>query len=219
MYHVRCLDLPQMLGHRAAELRKSCRCPMRPSVHSAVVLSARVAKIRRDVDHTRCVTGLFSDSQHRVNQCGRDSVRRGGENRWRRFIAEQRVDLLPGLEGLFRVDAGKMWKGAGHGLAAAAIRHDARQLQVRVIGKQAQQFAGHEAGAAENDSGHARHGYYSAVSACGARAPMPTASMTASPSAAGLLMALIAGTFICCLMMSTPTWLSVDGPVTTHGSM
>ena len=40
-----------------------------------------------------------------------------------------------------------------------------------------------------------------------------------SPSSAGLLIALKASTPICSRMISTPTWLSVAGPVTTHGSI
>src|SRR5207247_2341182 len=97
-----------------------------------------------------------------------------------------------------------------YALARLAVRHDRGQLELRVAGDQAQQLPGDVAGSTENDSGYLR-------AHCGAFTPM--ASITRSPSAAPLVMALKAETPSWVVMISTPTWLSVEGPVTTQGSI
>src|SRR5277367_5377786 len=109
-----------------------------------------------------------------------------------------------------------MREGFGHWLARLAVGHHRGQLQVRMPTDQPQQLTSHVAGAAEHKGGDRLA--HSAAIATAALAPRPTDSITESPSAAGLLIALKAGTCICCTMISTPTWLSVAGPVTTHGS-
>src|SRR5262245_33473436 len=77
---------------------------------------------------------------------------------------------------------------------------------------------------ARDVSGPAQHecrraGAHSAATGGAAALSTPTLAMTLSPSAAPSVIALNAATFICSLMICTPTWLSVEGPVTTHGSM
>src|SRR5262245_65742374 len=113
-----------------------------------------------------------------------------------------------------------MRKGFAHRLARLAVRHHTRQLELRMPGDQAQQLAGHIAGAAEHNrrnlAGRVRHA--AAPSATRVLPASPTASITQSPRAAPLLIALKARTPSCFSMMSTPTLLSVAGPVTTHGS-
>src|SRR5258706_11255882 len=105
-----------------------------------------------------------------------------------------------------------MRKGLAHRLARLAVAHHAGQHEVRMPGDQPQQFAGHVAGSTEYQRGYARLGHQAALTIT-ALPVRPAASMAASPSAAGLLIALNARTPVCCWMMSTPTWLSVAGPV------
>src|SRR5262249_9732557 len=118
------------------------------------------------------------------------------------------------------VHAREMRKGFAHRLAGLAVRHHRRQLELRMPRDQAQQLAGHIAGTAEHDRGNlaVRVRHAAAPSATRVLPESPTASITRSPSAAPLLMALNADTPSCFSMMSTPTLLSVAGPVTTHGS-
>src|SRR3984893_9206188 len=79
-----------------------------------------------------------------------------------------------------------------------------------MAGNQAHQPTGRLAGSTQDNSGYLR-------AHCGAFTPM--ASITRSPSEAPLVIALKAGTPSWLVMISTPTWLSVAGPVTTHGSI
>ena len=132
-------------------------------------------------------------------------MRRRGENGRRQFAAQDGIDLFARLENLVPINRGEMGKGAGHRFTTAPLRHGAGKFQVWVAGDQSQQFTGDVAGAAEHDGGHGSHGIYSAARAGMTREPMPMESMIASPRVAGLLMALIAGTFICCSIISTPT--------------
>src|SRR5690242_19680518 len=96
-----------------------------------------------------------------------------------------------------------------------AIRHHRRKLEVRMTRDQPQQLAGDIAGATEDDRGNlcflsVRHA--AAPSAATVTCdPRPTASITRSPTAAPLLIALNAETPSCFWMMSTPTLLSVAG--------
>src|SRR5262249_10921620 len=93
------------------------------------------------------------------------------------------------------------------------------ELEIRMAGDQAQQLAGDVAGAAENDGGNLRDRHAAAPSGAMSLPLRPTASITQSPSAAPALSALNACTPSCFSVISTPTLLSVDGPVTTQGSM
>src|SRR5213075_1404327 len=128
-------------------------------------------------------------------------------------------DALPIFQGLplraeaqIGVGAGQVREGARHGLPRRTLRHHGRELEARVRGDEAQELPGYVAAAAEH---HRRN----PAAHCAAAAGSPSASITRSPRAAPLLMALQAGTPIWVVMISTPTWLSVAGPVTTHGSM
>src|SRR5712671_7276737 len=103
-----------------------------------------------------------------------------------------------------------MRKRFRHALARLAVRHDGGQIELRMPGNQAQQLPCDVTGPTQNDSGYLR-------AHRGAFTPM--ASITRSPSDAPLVMALKAGTPSWLVMISTPTWLSVEGPVTTQGSI
>src|ERR1700739_3661295 len=105
-----------------------------------------------------------------------------------------------------------MWKSIYHRLARLTVRHDGGELELGMPGNEAQQFSGHIAGAAQNDSRNPCRAHDATP------AFTPIASITRSPSAAPSVIALNAATPIWVLMMSTPTALSVAGPVTTQGS-
>src|SRR5439155_518313 len=119
---------------------------------------------------------------------------------------ERRRDEAPGEEW----HAGEQDRGG----EAARVAHVRRGELAQMLGHgdEAQELPGYVAAAAEH---HRRN----PAAHCAAAAGSPSASITRSPRAAPLLMALQAGTPIWVVMISTPTWLSVAGPVTRHGSM
>src|SRR5689334_5021129 len=136
-------------------------------------------------------------------RCGREHRRSG------RF-RQQLFDLRLRPEANIAVGACEVWKGLGDTLAGLAVGHDRRKLELRMTGEQAQQLSGNVTGAAEDDGRDLR-------AHCATFTPM--ASITRSPSAAPSVMALQAGTLSWFVMISTPTRLSVEGPVTTQGSI
>src|ERR1700748_1068175 len=105
-----------------------------------------------------------------------------------------------------------MRERTSHGFARLAVRHDRGELELWVPGNETQQLSGHVAGAAEHDCWNPRRAHDATP------AFTPIASITRSPSAAPSVIALNAATPIWVLMISTPTALSVAGPVTTQGS-
>src|SRR5205085_9863970 len=140
------------------------------------------------------------------------SVRGGREHGRGARRTHDLLRLRLGLEALIRVGAAEVRERRRQRLARLAVGHHRRELEARMRGDQAQPLAGPVAGTAEHHGGDA-------PAHCTAAAASPSASITRSPSAAPLPMALQAGTPIWVVMISTPTWLSVAGPVTTHGSM
>src|SRR6185312_6834505 len=104
-----------------------------------------------------------------------------------------------------------MRKRLGHALAGLAVGHNSGQLEVWMAGYQPQQLTRDISGTTQNDCRDLR-------AHCAATFT-PIAWITRSPSAAPLVMALNADTPSWLVMISTPTWLSVEGPVTTQGSM
>ena len=73
------------------------------------------------------------------------------------------------------------------GLVRLAVGRDRREVEIRMRGEQAQQFARHVAGAAEHDRGDARVHCATATAGWAAR---PSAAMMWSPSAAPAVIAL-----------------------------
>src|SRR3984957_8824937 len=133
------------------------------------------------------------------------------EQRSLRRLDQQLLDLRLRLEHGIGKCIHQVRKRVRNRLSWLAIGHDRSELQLRMPGNQAQQLAGHIAGATENDCWNRRaHDATPAFT--------PIASITRSPSAAPSVIALNAATPIWVLMMSTPTALSVAGPVTTQGS-
>src|SRR5882757_8137043 len=135
---------------------------------------------------------------------------RGGKHRRLRHFGQQHLNVPLGPEARVGIHTGEVWKCFRYALTRLAVRHDGSQLELRMAGDEAQQLACNIAGSTQNNGGDP-------CGHCGAFTPI--ASMTRSPSAAPFVMALKAGTPSWSVMISTPTWLSVEGPVTTHGSM
>src|ERR1700692_65938 len=105
-----------------------------------------------------------------------------------------------------------MRKSISHRLARLTVRHDGGEFEVGMPRDETQQLPSYVARAAQNDGGYPRRAHDATP------AFTPIASITRSPSAAPSVIALNAATPIWVLMMSTPTALSVAGPVTTQGS-
>src|SRR5579875_3570115 len=204
-------ELGELLWQRAGELGEPARRAVLMPVDSLVVFGGAVAEVRRNVDYARPSPGALSRGEQPVDQRG-GAVRCGREDRRAPRPGKHRLDLGPRLESHAGIHAREVRERGRDRLAGLAVRQDACYLEDGVCGEQAQQLAGHVAAAAEDDRGNA---LAHAAAHFGSR---PTASMTWSPSAAPSVSALNARTPSCFSMMSTPTRLSVAGPVTTHGS-
>src|SRR3569833_246219 len=121
----------------------------------------------------------------------------GGRKQRRQWnLRNQLLVLSLRLEPRVGVRAGQVRKCLDDALARLAVRHDGRQLELRMTGNQAQQLARNIAGPPQDNGWDAR-------AHCGAFTPI--ASMTRSPRAAPFVMALKAGTPNCSVMTSTPT--------------
>ncbi len=217
MRHVRRGRAVQVLGHRAGELLRPRGRSVRVPVDALVFREIGIAVIGRDVDHGGIGAGCLGLPQDRVDQRVGDAVRRGREHGGARLARHDVAGIRDG--DVTQVPAGgrEVREGLRDRLARLAVGGDRHQLEARMREREAQQFAGHVAGAAQDHGRRLRA--HSDSSREWATASRPTAVITRSPSAAPLVMALNAGTPSCSRMMSTPTELSVDGPVTTAGSM
>src|SRR5690606_31724793 len=142
------------------------------------------------------------------------AVRRGGEEHRMLDVAEALDRGLERHEALLRIDAREMRERGRDRLAGLARRYGAAELELRMLRDEPQKLSGDVARAAEQQYRPRAHG--AAFAASRAR---PVRARSRSPSAAPFAIALIAGTFERCSMMSMPTWLSVAGPVTTVGSI
>ena len=157
---------------------------------------------------TRGVTpALLGGGEQRVDERRRRPVRRGREQRRLRQPATASSHFCPRGEALLGIGARQMRKRRGERLAGLAVGHRRREPEVRMHGEQPQQLAGHVAAAAEHDCRNRRAQSAGIAPLLTARAPRSPRSPSAAPS----LSALKAGTPICVLMISTPTWLSVAG--------
>ncbi len=210
--HVRRGELAQMLGHCAGEFGKPRRSGVWVLIHRRIGRGRRVAEVRGNIDDPGPATGARRAREQGVDEGRGHSVRGGREHRGLARPGEPLQGLPLRAEAQIGVGAGQVREGARHGLPRRTLRHHGRELEARVRGDQAQELPGYVAAAAEH---HRRN----PAAHCAAAAGSPSASITRSPRAAPLLMALQAGTPIWVVMISTPTWLSVAGPVTTHGSI
>src|SRR6188508_2846198 len=146
-------------------------------------------------------------------------MRGRGENGTARLACRKRGCFREGDIAQVAADGGEVREGPADRLARLAVRGDRGELEPRVREREPQELTRDIPGAAEDDRGNARvHSSSSRSPEC-ATASSPTAVITQSPSAAPFVIALNAGTFSRSRMMSTPTELSVDGPVTAAGSM
>src|SRR5262249_25108248 len=148
--------------------------------------------------------------QQTIDQRGGNTMWSRGKHGASRRLDEQLLDFRLRLEPGIREGAHQVRKRVSHRLARLAVRHHRRQLELRVSRNQAQHLTGPVAGAAEHDC-------WNSCTHAATPALTPIASITRSPRAAPFVMALNAETPIWVVMISTPTALSVDGPVTTQG--
>src|SRR5581483_8031479 len=136
--------------------------------------------------------------QQVVDEACRSPVGGRAEDRGLRRPGDELLDAREGLEARVGISACQVWECLRDALAGLAVRENPSEREVGVTGEQAQQLARHVARASENDCGDCcAHG--------AVFAPTPMASITVSARPAGFVIALHAGTFICWVMMSTPT--------------
>jgi hypothetical protein len=131
----------QVLGHGAAELRKSMRSAVRVLVDRLVTRCRGEAEVRRDVDETRLGARSFGRLEQRVDQRGGGPVRRGAEHRGRLFLRDQCGNLRLRLEGGVAERSRQVREGFARELARRTVRHHARQREGGMADDQAQQLA------------------------------------------------------------------------------
>ena len=103
-----------------------------------------------------CVPACSRRGQQPVDQRRRDAVRRGGEDRRRRVRRDVLDDLVVAREAQVRQHGLQVPEELRDRLVGLAVGGDRREVEVRMRREQAQQFAGHVAGAAEHDRRCAR---------------------------------------------------------------
>ena len=102
-------------------------------------------------------------------------MRRGREDGRRRVGRDVLGDLVVARESQVRQHRLQVPEELRHRLVGLAVRGDGREVEVRMRREQAQQLAGHVAGAAEHDRGDA--GSHWPTAATPGRAASPSASM------------------------------------------
>src|ERR1019366_3346902 len=217
MRNMRCRRPGQVFRDRSRKLPDTRGSTMRVLVHGFVGVGAGIAKVCRDVDAARLRAGGFGGGEQPIDDACRHTVRRGRKKRRSRSSPKQRLDLVEAAEFELRIRAPQMRKRRRHGRPGLAVGQDGGNCEARMPGEQPQQLTGDVTGAAQHNGGaplgHAPTTFASPTLL------IPSLVMTKSPRSAGLLMALNASKFICSRMSSTPTILSVAGPVTALGSM
>jgi hypothetical protein len=127
---------------------------MRVLVDGFIGAGAGVAKVRGNIHAMYSVAGILGRAEQPVDNGRRHAVRRRREQRTARCFSHQRVDLIETAESQVRIGAAQMRKGSGHRTARLAVGQNGGGVQARMPRDQAQQLAGHVAGAAQNDGGN-----------------------------------------------------------------
>jgi len=206
MADVRSLEAREMLGQRAGELGEARGGRVRLAVDLFIGSGGGVTEVGGDIDDPHFVAAGGRGAQHPVDEPGGGTVRRRGEHRRRRPLRELAGHLGERREARLGVGRDQVRKRARHGLAGRAVGHHGEELEVRVARDQAQQLTRHVARAAQDDRRRPRAARELARRTHAAAAAWsPSASITRSPSAAALEIALKAGTPIWPVMISTPT--------------
>ena len=206
-----------VLGNRAAELRDARGRAVPVLVHALVGGGRRVAEVGGDVDDARPRAGRLSGAKQPVDQAGRDTVRRSGQDRRHRVGGDVLDDLVVPREAQMRQ----------HGLQ---VREELRDRRLRA-GCRTQRRPGRVAdarrAAAATRPRHSRcRRERSPVSVRLIRSP-PARGGRPTPGSRGCdrraarptVSALQRVHAHLLLDDRTPTALSVAGPVTAHGSM
>ena len=133
-------------------------------VHRGVGVSRAVTVIGGDVDYARLCSRSFRSSEQTVDERGADTVRGRREQGTARVLREPITYVVLAREAQIAECCGKVRKRLADRFAGLRIRHHACQLEVRVREHEPQHFAGHVAGAAEDQGGNARAHVHAAVS-------------------------------------------------------
>ena len=151
----------EVLGNRTGELRDARRRAVRMLVDRGVGLGRRVAVVRGDVDHARPGAGRRRGGEQLVDERGADAVRRGREQGAGRQRRHELRDVGLGPEPQLTEHGREVRERLRDRLAGLRVGEDARDLELRMAEHEAQQLAGHVAGAAEDDRRDARrHGAF-----------------------------------------------------------
>src|SRR5690606_31858119 len=202
----------QVLGQGAAELADELRGAMRLSIYPLPGLRVAVAEIRGGIDDAHVELAARGFRERGPEQRRGGAVRSRGEQREARAGREHRAPRVGLREAHLGVQRREMREHRSDRFAAAALGHRGSEPKLRMLADQAQQLAAHIPGGTEHDGGDA----HALTPSCRVR---PSSAAMRSPSVAPSVSALIAGNASLSRTCSTPTALSVAGPLTTAGSM
>ncbi len=150
------VDLLQVLRHRAGELRQAMRRAMRMLVDGLVGGGGGVAKVRRDVHDARLGAGGFGGLQQLVDERRRCAMRRGARTSRRSAALATSASISSSDVNFVSPKAlARCGKAFATGSPGWLSDRTPASCEVRMTCDQAQQFAGHIAGAAEHDGGNA----------------------------------------------------------------
>ena len=145
----------KVLGQRAAELGKPRGRPVRVLVDRGIGLGGRVTVIRGDVDDPRAGACRLCGAEQAVDERGADTVGRRGEHPAHRQCRDERHDLCFGHETQVPEHGREMREGFRDRFPWLRVGQDARDRKLWMAEHEAQRFAGHIAGAAEDQDGDA----------------------------------------------------------------
>ena len=124
------------------------------TVHGRVRVGIGETEVRRRIDDHDFDPGADASGQQLVDEAGRSAVRGGREHEPLRCRAEALDRGVERHERLVRKRGREMVERFRHGLAGLTRRHDATEREPWVRMQEAQELAGHVAGAAEHDGGN-----------------------------------------------------------------
>src|SRR5690606_9884442 len=213
-------DFCRVFRHGTGKVTEQLRRLVFAPVDFLVATGICVAEVGRAIDNMHVQVTPRSGLQRLGNDSRGGAVRSCGEERKLR-PALQAIHPVSGFRERDSVEgAGEVGKHLRDAIAAAALGDGRGEGEMRMRRDQAQHFSANVAGSSDNDCtdafpSSARTGAHEGAPGLPVRRP----PATRSPSAALLVSALIAGTDMRVEIWSTPTALSVAGPVTTAGSM